>query len=713
MRQSRWASAMLASVAVLMFGCKTTTHVEPQHDAGVPQEDAAGQEDAEPQHDGRPPHLAAIGGDCYVAEDCPEGAICYTAADGLPGGYCVIEDCTSTSCPAGSMCYESFSDGVPRCVEACQDSSTCRQEEGYACNSKGFCWPVDNAVPPGGSCGYDTDCMDAANGYCYVDAAGGWVGGYCVTLYCTAGSCPAGSKCIEPFFSGGESACIATCAADWDCREGYVCYQQAGDPLDQTCLPGCATDDDCPSGFACRDDGSGALICKFAPPWCDSAHPNGDCNSGELCQAGACVAYTCSADAKETNNTLATATAMPASDTPGLSICTGDQDWFALTPAQADTYYYVGKDAPYTTGDLELTLTDASGAVVDETTFIRENEFNAENPVGPANLEATGIIGAAGSAAYYAHVFPAGLGQQAPYTLLYHTTTWKDGPDCVAAGFTRGECRAQNAAGQNDSSLLLPFPVSNPADPFIGDGIEFKNALGAATPYIEVSSRRYARREVIMIIRNAVKAVRDRFPGTTPLSVGDIGIIDGTTPEGHPNGTHYYGANLDLAYYIQADKQHGWNNPAYRSICCDKASLSWNACASTTTTGDCQSGSETTHIVDLPRTAHFLAKVAGSTRIRAIGCDVKIRPLLITELDTQRTAGWITQAERDGAANRLMSSAQDGSWVWHFNHMHLSFCTANCGSALTYGGDDALGPNPGASVPDLACLWAARAAARR
>jgi hypothetical protein len=256
--------------------------------------------------------------------------------------------------------------------------------------------------------------------------------------------------------------------------------------------------------------------------------------------------------------------------------------------------------------------------------------------------------------------------EQAPYTLLGRAIDYQDGPSCEAL-YRQEECRAQTAGGAHDPSRLLPFPWWNPLDTYAATNF---NVAGGLAP--NPSSMRWARREVIMIIRHAVHAVQEQFPDTASLGIGDIGLYDGSTPEGHPNYTHYYGANLDIAYYIQPDQQHGWGNLVYRSICCDQATIDRYACVNQNT-GVCNTGAETTHIVDLPRTAHFLAKLGGSGRLRVVGVEAKIKAALIGELNAQRTAGLITASELSATTSRMLSAADDSSWVWHFHHLHASF----------------------------------------
>ena len=67
--------------------------------------------------------------------------------------------------------------------------------------------------------------------------------------------------------------------------------------------------------------------------------------------------------------------------------------------------------------------------------------------------------------------------------------SFTDGSTACVSVFGAQDCLATSAQGRHDSSRLLVFPIGHPADPYIGD----------------------------------------------------IGMPDGTTPNGHPNGTHYYG----------------------------------------------------------------------------------------------------------------------------------------------------------------------------
>lgn len=185
-----------------------------------------------------------------------------------------------------------------------------------------------------------------------------------------------------------------------------------------------------------------------------------------------------------------------------------------------------------------------------------------------------------------------------------------------------------------------------------------------------------------MAIRHAIHVVQQTYPGTTPLGVGEISMRDGTTPNGHPNGTHYYGANVDLAYYIREDAQRGWGNLVYRPICSDQPNLTdWSHVDTDGHTGhygECIPGSDATHIVDIPRTALLLATLCGTGRMRVFGVDTSIEAQLKTEYRRLRDEGTITANAYNACMRSQASANDDGSWVWHFNHSHVSFCVEAC-----------------------------------
>jgi len=126
-----------------------------------------------------------IGGPCASESQCATAnAVCYAEesggqATGWIQGYCMLFDCASASCPAGSSCV-TLQDGSV-CFDECQFASDCRA--GYNCapggNGRAFCEPWCDA----GSCPTGYVCQ----------------GGICITAPCTSqpNSCEAGHICVD------------------------------------------------------------------------------------------------------------------------------------------------------------------------------------------------------------------------------------------------------------------------------------------------------------------------------------------------------------------------------------------------------------------------------------------------------------------------------------------------------------------------------------
>ncbi len=635
-----------------------------------------------------PQRTNAIGASCWVDRDCPQDSHCWSPLDGFPGGYCIIEGCTEASCPTGSQCLK-FTNGKTRCVDSCADSTECRQNEGYECDAKSkMCWPGDGLVPPGGSCVDDTQCMGGDNAVCIKQP--GFIGGFCLIGACTDKSCPVGSKCVAQLLTSGAAACLPSCTSDNECRKGYACITDSKSKWFGACYPGCTSDASCPGDFACRAGTNGAKTCTFVPPVCSKAHPQGDCAKGSVCESGTCSPFSCKDTLLEPNNTKDTAAPLTSQDKSGFQICSKDHDWYSFTPSETDKVYVVGTSANAASGQIVSSLVFPDGKARDDAS-LTPDMYQAGQPFGPLNDQVHSILGAPGSDTLYLDVF--GYRDAVNnYGLIARTIPWKDGPRCEAL-FSAGDCRAEDASGNSDPSKLIVLPLGNSKDPFIGDGIDLRNGLTNGGQGFTPTSRLYGRREVLMILRNALHEVQQAFPGTAPYGIGDIGMADGSTPNGHPNGTHYEGANVDIAYFTVNTAEHpALGNMTYRQICCDAAIDDWSCvctdekdpCAKTDW-GTCKAGSDKTHIVDLPRTAMLIAKIAGSGRLRAMGIEAKIKPSIVAALTDLVAQGKVSETEKSKASLVMQSAEDHGSWVWHFNHLHASFCMndADCPTRIT------------------------------
>lgn len=97
-----------------------------------------------------------VGDACSSNQDCAN-----LSCLSLPGGYCTKWNCLLTGCPTGTECVK-VGDEQTFCVKQCQDSSQCREADGYSCDATNECWaePAQHNWDP--SVG-TADCMTAWN----------------------------------------------------------------------------------------------------------------------------------------------------------------------------------------------------------------------------------------------------------------------------------------------------------------------------------------------------------------------------------------------------------------------------------------------------------------------------------------------------------------------------------------------------------------------
>jgi len=609
---------------------------------------------------------ACVMGLCMVAPSaqCGGGEV-----NGCPAGF----QCWSLQGGAGPFCWPDCEHiGADQCAGECDGDGSCAPSAGSACDAacSAYCGGAAVSGNIGSACADDSDCGGAT---CY--AAEGWIDGYCLSFGCGAAgaACGEGGTCVSGV--ADDNVCFASCAGPDDCRPGYRC---SGSNDGDVCFAGCTGDADCPGGTVCGGDE--LCVVDFR---CSPARSNaGECPAGEICTDGACVPFACEPDGPmEPNETQAEAAAVDG-PVEGLQICAGDNDWFSFTPSAAETIYTVGHHSEWGSGNLDAALVNAEGDRVDLAWLLPEG-YHDENPRGPMDLEAMSLVGSPDAARFGLHIFGAG-GATNNYDLVFREIPYVDGPDCRAAGYSAQECMGITPRGGLDTSTYIVFPAGHPADPYIGEGVFFASGLSRNnTPTYVPSSAHWARRELVMAVRHAIHVVQATYPGTGPLGIGEISMRDGTTPNGHPNGTHYYGANVDLAYYIREDAQHGWGNLVYRPICSDQPNLpDWSHVDTDNHTGhygECIPGSENTHIVDIPRSALLFATLCATGRVRVFGVDTSVEQALKTEYGRLRDEGTITDRAYNLCMRAQASANDDGSWVWHFNHSHVSLCAQDCG----------------------------------
>jgi hypothetical protein len=209
---------------------------------------------------------------------------------------------------------------------------------------------------------------------------------------------------------------------------------------------------------------------------------------------------------------------------------------------------------------------------------------------------------------------------------------------------------------------LLQFPRHDATDPFIGDGLRLQMP----------ANYRWVRLELLMLVRHALRQTQLRFQDTRPLGVGDICQRDTITPgfdigaPRHPATSHDQGGNIDLAYFNTLAAQGTIPFSQVRIVC--------DANGASNDGFFCNPGAASTHVVDLPRQVYFMAQLFASPRLRVIGVDQVIGPLLRAEADAQLAAGAITQAQRDAFYNKL-GFGQGWEFTFAFIHVSLLYWT--------------------------------------
>ena len=609
---------------------------------------------------------------CAAGERCGPDGTCVPCEPDCAGRDCGDDGCGGScgTCNPGNSCLN----GVcrPDCTPSCNGRECGDDGCGGSCGTCGTsetCVSGTCEAAPkghvGAACTSDAHCKDPG-GVCYPEVYGdeptGFIHGYCLVLNCSAGTCPSGSDCFQ-VLEGGGYACLATCSTAADCPQsnGYACVTLSVTGGKKVCWPDCAADTDCPADAFCD------VSQEFCVPdalGCSAANPTGYCAGDLVCQAGECKPYqfTCTDQTHEPNETIQQAAPVTPGVQDGLQVCSKDLDWFRLD-VPAGNAGTLGLFFTHKLGDLDLCAFDAGGKLLgcrypfehhpaSWRTYDWNDEYLSAFAIAEARtfyFRADGWNGAVNT-----------------YRLDVRVWPWKDGPDCRVF-FDEYECAGCDPATHQclygyGKANLKQFPFPDPADPYVGTGYVLEHS----------SSYRWLRREVIMAIRHAIHEVQVRFPGTKPLGLLDMGQMDGGTPgfdvgqPRHPETTHDQGGNIDVAYY-----QTGPDNLG--KVICDPIGGSNNGAYCTNVDN---------HVVDLPRTAYFLAILADNPRFRVAGVDQMIAPLILAELKKQKDQGWISAT----AYNRLAggSLAYGSGWPYHHHHVHVSFKWWSQGLTLIY-----------------------------
>ena len=183
--------------------------------------------------------------------------------------------------------------------------------------------------------------------------------------------------------------------------------------------------------------------------------------------------------------------------------------------------------------------------------------------------------------------------------------------------------------------------------------------------------RSYVRREVRLAIQHAAAKVECMaghwpFGNNRPLGLGDMSEVNGAIPgtrdgaPGHPSGTHQDGTDIDVGYY-----QLDTSDNRLRSICDSRrGGIDQYHCTAPPNT------------LDVWRTAFFVGILMEHPRLRVIGVDGQVGPLLVEGVRRLVEAGWLPANAHTLIQQKLAFETSDEGRGWYFFHhhnMHISF----------------------------------------
>jgi len=180
--------------------------------------------------------------------------------------------------------------------------------------------------------------------------------------------------------------------------------------------------------------------------------------------------------------------------------------------------------------------------------------------------------------------------------------------------------------------------------------------------------RSYIRRDVMMLVKYAAAMVDCQASGWAfgnggAIGLGDMSEEDGSIPgtsigsPGHPAGTHVNGHDMDIAYF-----QTGTSDNRLRPVC-----------EHTSGGSDAYHCTSDPHLLDPWRTALFIGHLHATPRLRVIGVDGRIGPVVESAMEHLCSGGWL-----DGTAcssPRYTWEATDSGRGWyrfHHHHLHIS-----------------------------------------
>ena len=200
-------------------------------------------------------------------------------------------------------------------------------------------------------------------------------------------------------------------------------------------------------------------------------------------------------------------------------------------------------------------------------------------------------------------------------------------------------------------------------DPRLGDGY-WDYPLNGETDSNQYRS--YARRDVMLLVKYA--AARTACLGASwpvgnggVLGLGDMSEANGAIPgtsigsPGHPQGTHVDGHDMDIAYF-QVDTADNTLRPVCEHV---ESNQDQYHCTSEP------------YLLDVWRTAAFIAELHESPQLRVIGVDGRVGPLIESAVDQLCASGWLVGNACTGGLQLAYETTDEGRGWYHFHHHHL------------------------------------------
>jgi hypothetical protein len=182
--------------------------------------------------------------------------------------------------------------------------------------------------------------------------------------------------------------------------------------------------------------------------------------------------------------------------------------------------------------------------------------------------------------------------------------------------------------------------------------------------------RSFARVDTMMLVKWAAAYVDCKAKGWgsgnhQPAGLGDMSEKDGAIPgtsigsPGHPAGTHVNGFDMDIGYFQTTSPDN-----KLRPICEHKLDGK-----------DQYHCVKEPHLLDLWRSSLFLGAFLSSPRIRVIGVDGKVGPLVLAAMPRLCAAGYLPAAACTAAKTKLafeVTNEGRGWYQFHHHHLHIS-----------------------------------------